>query len=615
VQRLRNALVWTNIAIGIALLLILAAGGAMTAYAKMYDGRIFPGVRVLGVSLDGKTPAEARKLVDTAIDTALNKGLKFRYHEKDVTLNVSGASTNPDAARDLIRYSVDGALKRAYEMGRHWDWQGNAMEQVRLRIVAVEIPAEVIVDRAAIANALASSLNADLHDAVNARLELTPGKNPDIRIKSEEKGIVLVTDPALDELMKQAKKLSFAPLDLSDRIVEPTVTVKDLEPIVPLAHAYLDRPQLVFTYEAAKYSVPASMLAGWITATGSPLTITIDPDAFSRDIKTLAVGVEQEGKNGSLIVKDGKIVSFVPGTEGREIDAQTTLSDVLANWPATSTFPLVVNKKPGSLEGADPERLGIKELLGIGTSNFSGSPVNRRKNIAHGVELVNGTVVQPGETFSLLKTLGPVDDEHHWLPELVIKGNETKPEFGGGLCQIGTTTFRAALASGLPIVERQNHSYRVRYYEPAGTDATIYDPKPDFRFLNDTATPVLINAYLKGDNAYFEFWGTRDGRSPSFVGTTEVKSVAALKPKISNIVQPPPMKIIETLELPVGQQKCTEIAHPGADAEFTYLVTYPTGDVKKQVFQSHYRPWQAVCQVGVDHLSNPADATSTSPAI
>ena len=85
----------------------------------------------------------------------------------------------------------------------------------------------------------------------------------------------------------------------------------------------------------------------------------------------------------------------------------------------------------------------------------------------------------------------PFTIEAGYLPELVIKGDEIKPEIAGGLCQVGTTMFRAAMNSGLKITERQNHSLVVSYYNDLsngnpGTDATIYDPHPDFRFLNDT---------------------------------------------------------------------------------------------------------------------------------
>jgi vancomycin resistance protein YoaR len=177
---------------------------------------------------------------------------------------------------------------------------------------------------------------------------------------------------------------------------------------------------------------------------------------------------------------------------------------------------------------------------------------------------------------------------------LVIKGNKTTPEYGGGLCQIGTTAFRTALEGGMPITERRNHSYRVRYYEPAGTDATLYEPSPDFKFRNDTANWILITGELVGDEVSFTFWGTDDGRVSSYT-----------KPKIYNIVAPPPMKIIETTELAPGKMKCTESAHAGADASFDYKVIYPNGEVKDQNFFSRYRPWQAVCLKGVAQITQP----------
>jgi vancomycin resistance protein YoaR len=362
------------------------------------------------------------------------------------------------------------------------------------------------------------------------------------------------------------------------------------------------RPQLAFTYEKETFPIPVATLARWVSVTGTRahLAVTIDPQRFGADIRKLAPGIEVQAKNGSLVIKDGKIDSFVAGTEGEAIDTDAMRDDLLTHWPASSTFPLIVITSRGTLLGEDPKRLGIRELLGVGTSNFAGSPTERRKNIAHGVRIVNGTIVQPGDTFSLVDLLGEVDGDHGWTPALVIKGNKTEPGFGGGLCQIGTTTFRGAMAAGLPIVERQNHSYRVHYYEPAGTDATIYGPHPDLKFLNDTEHAILINAYTKGDNAYFEFWGTKDGRKAEMT-----------KPRIWNSTPPPPMKLIETLDLPLGKKNCTETAHEGADAEFTYNVTMPDGNVRTQVFKSHYRPWQAVCLVGVEKLTQPVDALET----
>jgi len=143
-----------------------------------------------------------------------------------------------------------------------------------------------------------------------------------------------------------------------------------------------------------------------------------------------------------------------------------------------------------------------------------------------------------------------------------------------------------------------HHSYRVSYYEPAGTDATIYNPRPDFRFINDTAHHILIQVRIEGNNLYFDMWGTNDGRI-----------IEKTDPVIYNITSPGPTKIIETLDLEPGKKKCTERAHNGADAYFDYKVSYPAGiastsPITKEVrFSSHYIPWQEVCLLGVEELS------------
>lgn len=617
-KRVKIVLIWANVAVGALALFVLLAGGVFVAYARTFDGRIYPGVQVLGVRLDGLSRDDAQKVLNDAIDKALAGGLRFRYQGKDVNIAATAASADAGDARDLVQYNIDDALQQALLVGREGSWANQAALQVRLHVASLTIPAKVTIDRNAVTASLNTAFQDELPLPTDARLDVDAGTVPaTVHVVPEKNGTVLLPDQAFKQLENEAEVLDFQPITLSDASVAPSITSKDLEPLVGAAQAYLARPTLTFTYKDQRFVVPTSTLAGWLVATGTTdnLGVTIDPKRFADSLPTLAPGVEVTPKDGSLVIKDGKIESFVSGTQGLAIDADSTLDEVLTSWPASSTFPLVVTTVSGKLAGDDPQRLGITDLLGVGTSNFSGSPSNRIKNITHGAALVNGTIVQPGETFSLLKTLGPVDGEHKWLPELVIKGNETKPEFGGGLCQIGTTTFRGALASGLPIIERQNHSYRVRYYEPAGLDATIYDPRPDFQFQNDTAHPILINAYIKGNDVFFEFWGTKDDRKVQYTGTTTTSDILALKPRIYNVTSPPPTKLVETLDLAPGKKKCTEIAHAGADTDFSYSVTYASGETKTTDFHSHYRPWQAVCLIGVDHLSQPTDATTDEPAV
>ena len=302
--------------------------------------------------------------------------------------------------------------------------------------------------------------------------------------------------------------------------------------------------------------------------------------------------IDKPAQNGRFEIKDGVVTEKSAGISGQLVDVEKTSAALATAWLGATPVEanVVMASQPPDVTGVDTSRLGQLEILGTGHSNFAGSPKNRRHNIATGAAALHGLLIKPGEEFSLANALGPIEASTGYLPELVIKGDKTIPEYGGGLCQIGTTTFRAAMAAGLPITERRAHSYNVSYYlenGKPGTDATIYPPHPDLRFTNDTGRYILIQTRIEGSDIYFDFWGTKDGRTAE--RTT---------PRVWDWVDPPPTKEIVSTELSPGERKCTERAHRGVKAEFSYTIKYADSTVKEQTFRSVYKPWQEVCLVG-----------------
>ncbi|MFA6447085.1 MAG: VanW family protein [Patescibacteria group bacterium] len=596
---LKTVLAWTGITVGLLFLLFIIFGSGALVYAKMYEGKIYPGVKVLNIRLDGLTQEEARKLVDKNIDVALANGLSFTLNGQTANLSISSGTDSPD----LVRFDADKAVKDAYKVGRESGVQKIIYEILRTRIYPMSVPVNIELDEAGITAGLKAQLHEKLPEPKNATFNYVTkkGAEPEIKIIPEADGSELDLAGVFEKLNAQAKVLNFQPITLHVKKIKPQTKMSDLEPLLPQVESILARPKLKFAYDGKIYAIPTSTLATWITVNLDNKQVTLDKLSFASSIRMLAKDVEAESKTGKLEIKDGKIVSFKAGTVGRKINIDKTLDPVLKSWPPSSTFPLIVEEAQAQITGDELDQFGIKELIGVGTSDYRNSPPNRLKNIKKAVnEKVNGVLIAPGETFSMLKALGPVDGVHGWFPELVIKGNKTLPEFGGGLCQIGTTMFRAAIATGLPVVERRNHSYRVVYYEPAGTDATIYEPSPDLKYTNDTGKYIYINAYIKGTIIYFEMWGTKDGRI-----------VTQTKPSIYNIVSPPPTKLTETLDLAPGVKKCTESAHAGADADFSTTIIYADGQKRDDSYHSHYRPWQAVCLIGVEKLTS-TDQTQTA---
>lgn len=238
-------------------------------------------------------------------------------------------------------------------------------------------------------------------------------------------------------------------------------------------------------------------------------------NATMSGIEQIKQEVDQKAHDAVLEIREKVAANFDPGQNGHVLDLYA-LRGLLVSDMTNFELPVVISQPQHSL--ADSNNLGIKELVAVGESNFTGSPKNRIHNINVGATKFNGLIVAPGEEFSFNRFLGEVDDKHGFLPELVIKPEGVTPEFGGGLCQVSTTTFRAAMNAGFPILARRNHSFAVQYYSPQGTDATIYPGASDLRFTNNLASSLLIRTRVEGRKLFFDFFGTKDDRKVSFDG-------------------------------------------------------------------------------------------------
>ena len=180
--------------------------------------------------------------------------------------------------------------------------------------------------------------------------------------------------------------------------------------------------------------------------------------------------------------------------------------------------------RPGKVTNTTGMAMGDLNLLATGRSNFKWSSWGRAKNVRKGLnEHVHNVLVAPGEIFSFNDTLdGPVNLSNGWaMAKVIYNGDELRPAPGGGICQVSTTTFRAIVEAGFPLVDRRSHSLYVSYYEEygIGLDATIYPGQQDLQFVNNTAGYLLIQAYSDElDDAYVNIYGTSDNRAVALEG-------------------------------------------------------------------------------------------------
>lgn len=319
-------------------------------------------------------------------------------------------------------------------------------------------------------------------------------------------------------------------------------------------------------------------------------------DKLNRLLAPLSDQIDIKPVNAQFDFDGKRVVAFKLSSNGRAVDNKKLKKDILTKLQTVSnsdksaaiilTIPVKVVDPEITTEKVN--KLGIKELIGEGTSLFQHSIENRIFNVNLAATRINGALIKPGEMFSFVKTVGDINSLSGYKQAYVIENGKTVLGDGGGVCQVSTTLFRAALNAGLPIAERNQHAYRVGYYEedsPPGVDAAIYSPSVDLKFKNDTGHSILIQtiADLNELRLTFQLFGTKDDRE-----------VTINKPIILSQSPAPEAEYHDDPTLPKGQVKQIDFSAGGANVYFTRIVKKGGKVIAQDKFVSNYRPWKAI---------------------
>ena len=595
---------WLLVSVTIFLIILTLIIIFAFSYAKAHSHDFFPGVTINGQPLKNLSHAQALEFWQNKVDDFVKQGLKYKFNDQAITIFPTLPATDPDVSYDLIHFEVLKTVDQAYLYGRQKGYSRNFLEQLKALAWSHNVDLEYQLDQAEFLGILKNNFSKFTAPKLEAKPLIDDQLN--LEIQTEAAGTTFDYQEILNSSLLNIRLLSNEPIVLNLQVDEPAIKKSDLPDLTINRLKDLAASQsLTLVYREDSWAIGNEIFKNWFEfrQTDGKISIGLDASTTKGYLKeAVAPAIYQATLDAKFDIKNGRVIEFQGSSDGRTLNLEKSFEKLEHDFliEGLTEIELTVEETKAKVTTGSVNDLGIGQLLGTGQSNFKGSPKNRRHNIAVGAQALNGLLIKPGEIFSLIKALGEISKDTGYLPELVIKGDETIPEYGGGLCQIGTTVFRAALAAGLPIVERRNHSYRVVYYEPAGKDATIYDPKPDFKFTNDTPANILIQTRIEGDNLYFDFWGTSDGRIAE-----QSDSV------IYNIKPPGETVYIETDKLEPDAKQCTESAHAGADAYFDYRVTYPDGTVQEERFTSHYIPWPAKCLIG----KAPQTASSTEEII
>ncbi|MBI5122740.1 VanW family protein [Candidatus Roizmanbacteria bacterium] len=338
------------------------------------------------------------------------------------------------------------------------------------------------------------------------------------------------------------------------------------------------------------------MLQAYVSGVNISSTFQFNDDKITGFIAPLEKKINIEPVDALFNFEDGKVKTFKLSSNGKKVDVDNLKKIIIANFSSPAnisllqaiTVPIPIKTVKPEITSEKINNMGIKELIGEGTSTFYHSIENRIYNVGLASSRVNGALVKPGETFSFTKTIGDVSSFTGYKQAYVIENGRTVLGDGGGVCQVSTTLFRAALNAGIPIVERHPHAYRVGYYEQdsgPGIDAATYYPDVDLKFKNDTGYYILIQTVFDPNNLKltFNLYGTNDGRTT----TIDQPVILSQSPAPDDLYQDDPT-------LPVGQVKQVDFAAAGADVFFTRTVKKDDKIILSDKFVSNYRPWQAI---------------------
>lgn len=374
------------------------------------------------------------------------------------------------------------------------------------------------------------------------------------------------------------------------------------------------QPREEWTYEGVPVKVPAEFRVDGDVLPPLPAgyrrmeAIDWNRDAIRATLKSkIAATFDRDAGSVTIRGGTGSVTFEGVGMLGRRVDLERaiTLTVAALNDGVTDiTLPVIETQPSITVDDLALRSLGIREVVSVGESDFSGSPSARRHNIGVGLSRFDGTLIPAGATFSFDETLGPVNATTGYRKELVIMGDKTLPDYGGGLCQVGTTFYRGVWEYGFPILARRNHSYAVHYYSPQGTDATIYPPYTDIKFVNDSPGALLIQTFIDAqDHAYFIYYGTRDDRVTEVIG-----------PYTWGSTPPPPDKIEYTTEIPAGTTRKVGERVPGIKAMWWRLVSFG-GKETEEAVTSLYEARPRFDQIGVEATSPLLFSSSSSSSI
>lgn len=571
---------------------------------SQYAGKIEPGVSISGVYV-GKMSRDDAK-------TVLEKQLQS-YEQKPVVLSFQDKNWTPNLAELGIAVNVDASLDKAAAFGHTSDLIDGSRIFKLMNPQTANFPLEIQLNDNKLKSYLDTVATSVHQDVVEPKLELKDGQ---LLVTAGKTGYNVDYAKTLTALRESLVKLEPVSQNLLQvTTVNPTTTNAEISSLKDKINAITSQPVTV-KFNDKTWTLDQKTLVGLITlspnndaASTSHFDFSVNRDYIKNFVAALSKGIDQDPQDGKL-GWNGHLVAAQQSKDGQKLDVDKSVEAVMQsiNDPTNRTANLVVNVTKPAIDTSNLDAFGVKDLIGEGVSHFGGSLVARGHNIETAASYLTGAFIKPHSTFSFLDTIGEISEKRGYWKGYSIVADQTVPDVGGGVCQVSTTTFRAAFFAGLPIEERHEHAYRVHWYEemgePVGFDAAVYQPGSDFKFDNPYDNWLYLQAYTSNGYLHVKLYGTKVPGQ-----TVELKASGPY-----NFLPAKPDKIQIVSDLPPGVKKQVDYAQQGVSADITRIIKVNGVVVKTSTFPSRYEAWSNIYQVGAQPAPKPVPAPTNPPS-
>jgi vancomycin resistance protein YoaR len=470
-------------------------------------GNVYGGVEVGGVPLGGKTPEEARRTLEERASGA----------PEEIRLTGPGGGFALSKEEMGFRLDVAASVEEAYAVGRRGGIAKRLGERLRAAFGTIGMPPEVGYDPGVVRLAVQDAAGAVNEEPRDASVSVVGGE---VEVERARDGFRIDVQQTTENVEEALENLS-GEAPMAGEKLSPGISTETAERAAEKARTAVSGTVVLAAGDRRWELSPAEVGRSLkFVPEGGELRVAVDREALRTQLEGVYADLTVEPVEAGYDV-NGATVTVTSSRQGQRIEEEKLLGAMesgLFEGKREYEVPVVTDKP--ELTTAEAEKLKPTELLGSYRTDYSIVPDTgaRVENLRISSEAITGTILAPGEVFSMNDTVSHLDYNE---TKVIINGQETKAD-GGGLCQVTSTLYNAVNEAGLDVTERHPHYAQLPYIRP-GLDATVWfgdaygNGALDMKFENTTDAYVLLREYVADDGyIYAEVWGRPNG--------TEVKT-------------------------------------------------------------------------------------------